>query len=238
MRPFARQAALLLDESVTIRLDSPGFVSWGICPLSSISTLPGRRSQLSAGRDESRRTLALARQPAARIGSASAPNIDVRVWNLRHARYIPPFASIGGVNGVARTSGFRTIRPVLVCTMPKKKSPAKKQRSPRSAATPACPCCLCGWVYVVNDGSGKPQVRRSCPAGVKVTQVQPGEYIVTFPTIKKVFAPVATLNNSVGTITAVPGDSSALAPNQVRVLTLSLGNALLGVYDFTVFVAC
>ena len=165
---------------------------------------PGRRSQLSAGRDESRRTLALARQPAARIGSASAPNIDVRVWNLRHARYIPPFASIGGVNGVARTSGFRTIRPVLVCTMPKKKSPAKKQRSPRSAATPACPCCLCGWVYVVNDGSGKPQVRRSCPAGVKVTQVQPGEYIVTFPTIKKVLAPVATLNNSVGTITVVP----------------------------------
>jgi hypothetical protein len=40
---------------------------------------------------------------------------------------------------------------------------------------------------------------------VKVTQVQPGEYVVTFPTIKKVLAPVATLNNSVGTITAVPG---------------------------------
>jgi hypothetical protein len=90
----------------------------------------------------------------------------------------------------------------------------------------------------VNDGSGKPQVRRSCPTGVKVTQVQPGEYIVTFPTIKKVLAPVATLNNSVGTITAVPGDSSVLGPNQVRVLTLSLGNALLGSYDFTLLVAC
>jgi len=121
--------------------------------------------------------------------------------------------------------------------MPQKKSPVKKHRPSRTPST-SCPCCLCGWVYVVNDGSGNPQVRRSCPTGVKVTQVQPGEYIVTFPTIKKVLAPVATLNNSVGTITAVPGDSSALAPNQVRVLTLSLGNALLGVYDFTLFVAC
>jgi hypothetical protein len=121
--------------------------------------------------------------------------------------------------------------------MPPKKPPVKKHRPNRALST-ACPCCLCGWVYVVNDGSGKPQVRRSCPAGVKVAQVQPGEYIVTFPTIKKALAPVATLNNSVGTITAVPGDSSALAPNQVRVLTLSLGNALLGVYDFTLFVAC
>jgi hypothetical protein len=120
--------------------------------------------------------------------------------------------------------------------MPQKKSPVKKQRPPRHTAT--CPCCLCGWVYVVNDGSGNPQVRRSCPTGVKVAQVQPGEYIVTFPKIKKVLAPVATLNNSVGTITAVPGDSSALGPNQVRVLTLSLGNALLGIYDFTLFVAC
>jgi hypothetical protein len=73
---------------------------------------------------------------------------------------------------------------------------------------------------------------------VKVTQVQPGEYIVTFATIKKALAPVATLNSSVGTITAVPGDSSGLAPNQVRVLTLSLSNALLGIYDFTLFVAC
>jgi len=81
-------------------------------------------------------------------------------------------------------------------------------------------------------------VRRSCPRGVKVTQVQPVEYIVTFATIKKALASVATLNSSVGTITAVPGDSSGLAPNQVRVLTLSLGNALLGIYDFRLFVAC
>jgi hypothetical protein len=121
--------------------------------------------------------------------------------------------------------------------MPQKKSPVKKQRPPRHPSG-ACPCCLCGWVYVVNDGSGKPQVRRCCPTGVKVTQVQPGEYIVTFPTIKKVLAPVATLNSSVGTITAVPGDSSGLGPNQVRVSTLSLGNAFLGIYDFTLFVAC
>ena len=130
------------------------------------------------------------------------------------------------------------MRPVLVCSMPQKKSPVKKQRPRRHHSTAACACCLCGWVYVVNDGSGKPQVRRSCPTGVKVAQAQPGEYIVTFPTLKKVLAPVATLNSSVGTITAVPGDSSALAPNQVRVLTLSLGNALLGIYDFTLFVAC
>lgn len=127
---------------------------------------------------------------------------------------------------------------MLVYTMPKKKSLVKKQRPPRRPSTTTCPCCICGWVYVVNDGSGKPQVRRSCPSGVKVTQVQPGEYVVTFPTIKKAVAPVATLNSSLGTITAVPGDSSALAPNQVRVMTLSLGNALLGIYDFTLFVAC
>jgi hypothetical protein len=122
--------------------------------------------------------------------------------------------------------------------MPQKKSPVKKKRPPSHPASTPCPCCLCGWVYVVNDGSGKPQVRRSCPSGVKVTQVQPGEYIVTFPTIKKLLAPLATLNSSVGTITAVPGDSSGLSPNQVRVMTLSLGNALLGIYDFTLFVAC
>jgi len=58
------------------------------------------------------------------------------------------------------------------------------------------------------------------------------------PVLVCALVPVATLNSSVGTITAVRRDSSALAPNQVRVSTLSLGNAILGIYDFTLFVAC
>lgn len=92
------------------------------------------------------------------------------------------------------------------------------------------------WVYVINDGSGIPHiVRRSHPT-ITVSQVQAGEYIVTFPANVNNFTCVATLNNSVGTITAVPGENSALLPNQVRVLTLSLNNLLINSYDFSLVV--
>ena len=88
------------------------------------------------------------------------------------------------------------------------------------------------WVYVINDGSGSPNVVRRSHSGTTVTQVQPGEYVVTFPTVVSGLACVATLNNSVGTITVVPGDKSFLLPNQVRVLTLSLQNQAVGSLDF------
>ncbi len=87
-------------------------------------------------------------------------------------------------------------------------------------------------IYVINDGSGSPKVVRSSHSGTTVSQVQPGEYVVTFPFTTSGFTCVGTLNNSVGTITVVPGDNSGLTPNQVRVITLSLQNQLMGTFDF------
>ena len=92
------------------------------------------------------------------------------------------------------------------------------------------------WVYVINDGSGTPNVKRRSHSGITVAQVQPGEYVVTFPSAVRNLACVATLNNSVGTITAIPGDVSSLAPNQARVLTLTLQNQLIGSYHFSLAV--
>jgi hypothetical protein len=89
------------------------------------------------------------------------------------------------------------------------------------------------WLYVINDGSGSPNIARTSDVGTTVTQVQPGEYVVTLPFAISGMACVGTLNNSVGTITAVPGDHSGLSSNQVRVLTLSLQNQLIGSYDFS-----
>lgn len=92
------------------------------------------------------------------------------------------------------------------------------------------------WVYVVNDGSDTPQIVRRSHAPTTVSQLQAGEYVVTFPPAVRHLACVSTLNSSAGTITAVPGDNSGLAPNQVRVLTLTLNNQLLGTYDFSLAV--
>ena len=89
------------------------------------------------------------------------------------------------------------------------------------------------WLYVINNGSGTPNLVRTSDPGTTVTQVQPGEYVVTLPFRVSGLACVATLGNSVGTITAIPGDNSGLAPNHVRVLTHSLQNQLIGSYDFS-----
>jgi|RhiMethySRZTD1v2_1073278.scaffolds.fasta_scaffold00056_75 hypothetical protein len=91
------------------------------------------------------------------------------------------------------------------------------------------------WVYVVNNGSGTPQVVRRSHT-TTVVQNQPGEYVVTFPSTVRNLTCVGTLNNSVGTITVVPGDHSGLAANQVRVLTLSLQNQFVGTLDFSLAV--
>ncbi len=92
------------------------------------------------------------------------------------------------------------------------------------------------WVYVINSGSGTPNlVRRSHPS-TTVVQQQPGVYLVTFPQAVKGLACVATLNNSVGTITAVPGDNAGLPANQVTVATMTLKNQFLGSYDFSLAV--
>lgn len=92
------------------------------------------------------------------------------------------------------------------------------------------------WVYVINDGGGTPNVVRRSHSGTTVTQQQPGVYLVTFPPAVKGLACVATLNNSVGTITAVPGDNAGLPPNQVTVATLTLQNSFGGAYDFSLAV--
>src|SRR5258705_12706310 len=92
------------------------------------------------------------------------------------------------------------------------------------------------WLYVINDGSGSPKIVRSSHAGTTVTQPQPGEYVVTFPLTVSGLACLGTLGNSQGTITAVPGNTSALAPNQVRVLTSSLQGAMVGSLDFSLAV--
>jgi hypothetical protein len=90
-----------------------------------------------------------------------------------------------------------------------------------------------GWVYVRNDGSGPVVIRASDPS-ITVGQVQPGQYIITFGQEVAELTCVATVNNSVGTITAVPGDNAGLSANQVSVLTLGLDNSFQGSLDFTV----
>jgi len=92
------------------------------------------------------------------------------------------------------------------------------------------------WGYVINDGSGVPKIKRTSHAGTTLTQGQPEEYVVTFPLSIAGLAAVATLANSVGTITAVPGESSALSPNQVRVATLTLDHQAIGSYSFSLAV--
>ena len=92
------------------------------------------------------------------------------------------------------------------------------------------------WVYVINDGGGVPRVVRRSHAAITVHQQQTGVYLVTFPASVRALACVATLNNSVGTITVTPGDNAGLPANQVTVVTLTLGNQALGVYDFSLSV--
>ena len=88
------------------------------------------------------------------------------------------------------------------------------------------------WVYVINDGSG-PQIRRTSHSGITVIMNQPGNYTVTLPVTVSGLAAVATLGNSVGTVTAVPGESTGLAPNQISVSTLTLQNQLSPALDFS-----
>ena len=92
------------------------------------------------------------------------------------------------------------------------------------------------WVYVINDGAGVPRIARSSQAGITVTQRQPGEYVVAFPVSARGLAAVATLANSAGAITAVPGENTSLPPNQVRVFTHSLEDGLRGSFDFSLAV--
>ncbi|MEO8431518.1 MAG: hypothetical protein ABI592_08415 [Acidobacteriota bacterium] len=92
------------------------------------------------------------------------------------------------------------------------------------------------WVYVINDGGGVPRVVRRSHSGITVQQQQAGVYLVTFPTSVRRLACVATLNNSVGTITAIPGDNAGLPANQVTVVTLTLQNQARGIYDFSLAV--
>ena len=88
------------------------------------------------------------------------------------------------------------------------------------------------WLYVVNDGSG-PQIRRTSHNGITVVMTQPGNYTVTLPVTVAGLAAVASIGNSIGTITVVPGESAGLAPNQISVSTLTLQNQHSPVFDFS-----
>jgi hypothetical protein len=92
------------------------------------------------------------------------------------------------------------------------------------------------WVYVINDGSGTPNVKRTSRTGITVVQDQPGVYTVTFPQSGSGLTCIATLNNSVGAITAVPGDNANKPANTVQVLTMDLANNFRGSFDFSLAV--
>jgi hypothetical protein len=72
--------------------------------------------------------------------------------------------------------------------------------------------------------------------GILIEEAKVGQYIVTFPAYVAVVGCVATQNNSVGTITAIPGSKSGLSPNQVSVATLDLTNNFTGGLTFTLVV--
>ena len=91
------------------------------------------------------------------------------------------------------------------------------------------------WACIVDQGSGA-RVERSSDDSITVDTRQPGEYLVTFPSSVARTGCTATLNNSVGFITGVPGDHSGLRDNQVRVLTMEPDNSFAS-RDFTVVVA-
>lgn len=98
-----------------------------------------------------------------------------------------------------------------------------------------------GWVFVVDDGSGTPQIRRASHWGINVTQEQPGVYTVTFPERFSGLACIASLNSSMGMITAVPGDSSGQPSNTVSVSTMEADGSFAGAVDFSLavfFAAC
>jgi hypothetical protein len=92
------------------------------------------------------------------------------------------------------------------------------------------------WVYVINDGSGTPNVKRKSRAGITVVQDQTGVYTVTFPESGSGLTCVATLNSSVGAITAVPGDAADKPANTVRILTADLNNNAMSSYHFSLVV--
>jgi hypothetical protein len=91
------------------------------------------------------------------------------------------------------------------------------------------------WAYVVDNGSGA-QVQQGSRRGISVETIEPGHYVVTFPTDIKVLGVTATVNNSQGDITAVPGTNSGLEANQVRVLTATPSGPGFEARNFTVAV--
>jgi hypothetical protein len=87
------------------------------------------------------------------------------------------------------------------------------------------------WAYVV-DG----QVEHGSRRGISVETIEPGHYVVTFPRDITVLGVTATVNNSQGDITAVPGTNSGLGANQVMVLTPDPTGPGFAARDFTVVV--
>ena len=88
------------------------------------------------------------------------------------------------------------------------------------------------WAYVIN-GQGNPIVQRSSHTAITVTSTRLGEYEVTLPFKVVGMACVATIGNSIGCITAIPGESAGLSHNKVKVLTLSPDNQLVPL-DFSI----
>ena len=92
------------------------------------------------------------------------------------------------------------------------------------------------WLYVIDNGRGHPKIKRKSHAGISIVQNSIGNHTVTFPPSISRLTCVATLNNSVGMITAVPGDNAGRPPNTVNVLTFSTPGGGFSPYDFSLAV--
>ena len=91
------------------------------------------------------------------------------------------------------------------------------------------------WAYLIDQGviSEGARVEHSSDPSVSVNTPQTGVYIVTFPPDIHVLGCTATMNNSVGFITPVPGENAGLQLNQVSVVTMNPDNSA-GPRDSTV----
>ena len=105
--------------------------------------------------------------------------------------------------------------------------------TPTNILEPSVPAGSMLWVSIQDQGSGAAIINASS-AAITVETPKPGNYIVTLPEGSYAGC-TATLNNSVGFVTCVPGGQAELSPNQVQVMTLNPDNTF-GPRDFTLTV--
>ena len=82
------------------------------------------------------------------------------------------------------------------------------------------------WAFIVNGA-----IERASDASISVSNLSLGYHLVTFPS--NVGGCTATLNNSMGMISAVPGDLAGYSANQATVSTFQEDGTAIAL-DFTV----